>query len=86
MSPTGFEPDEGVRSWQSLVGKLANSEATVAWSPGPCGSSAERTVTLSHEDVLKALDTARAGWLQSGDTTILRDALLDLLRRLEDRE
>ncbi len=86
MSPTGFEPDEGVRSWQALVGKLADSEATVAESPDPSRSSAEPTVTLSHEEVLSALDAARTAWLKFGDTTALRQSLLDLLRRIEDRE
>jgi hypothetical protein len=41
---------------------------------------------LSHEAVLNALDTARAAWLRSGDTTALRQALLDLVRRRGERE
>ncbi len=86
MSPTGFEADEGVRSWQALVGKLADSEATVASSPDPSRSSAEPTVTLSHDIIEKALEEARSSWIRSGDTAALRNALLELLRRLEDRE
>ena len=86
MSPTGFEPDDGVRAWQTLVGISANPEASDAASPDPRRPSAENTVTLSHELIEKALEEARSSWIRSGDTAALRNALLELLRRLEDRE
>ena len=49
-------------------------------------SSAESTVTLSHDEIVQAIEAARADWLQAGDVEALRGALLQVLRQLEQRE
>jgi len=52
----------------------------------PGEGSSEPTVTLSHEDIARALEEARAAWVQSADLEALRNALLDLLERLKGGE
>lgn len=64
--------------------KPADSEQSDLASPGPCGSSTEPTVTLSHEFISKGLEDVRDDWSRTGDEKAFRRALLDLLRQLED--
>ena len=79
----GLEPVPDGGSSQILEGKLADSEALQSSEPGPHGSSAESTVTLSHDSINKALENARAEWLRGADPDALREALLEIVRRLE---
>ena len=78
----GLEPAEESRSSQSLAGITTESEAVEVNEPDPRGSSAEPTVTLSHDEIRRALDDARHAWARSADVVVLRRALLELLQKL----
>ena len=83
MGEEGLEPAEESRSSQALGGNAANSEAPDVAPAGPSRSSAESTVTLSHDSITEWLEAAHAAWLRTGDEKTLRRALLDLLWYLE---
>src|SRR5215468_10251948 len=68
---------------RSSADNVANSEAPEPSRPDPRRSSAEFPVTLSHDDIARALEDSRAEWLRSSDPKALRRNLLELLRRLE---
>src|SRR5215471_16479773 len=65
MEAAGIEGDSDARSSQVLDGNSANSEASTASRSDPPWSSAESTVTLSHEAIREALEAARAEWMRS---------------------
>ena len=86
MPRAGLEPGSDAGSSQVLIGNPADSEASEAHRPSPPRLSAEPTVTLSHDDVSRALENARVAWAHSPDPAVLRKALLELLRNLEGSE
>ncbi len=86
MPRAGLEPDKSDGSSPIVPGKAADSGPSDAESTDPCGSSAEPTVTLSHDSIAKGLGDARDAWTRSADPKALRRGLLELLRRLDEDE
>jgi hypothetical protein len=79
---TGLETSEESLSSPVLDRNQADSGQVEAQRAGPGGSFAESGVTVSHDDIRRALDEARHAWARSADREALRKALLALLQRL----
>jgi len=84
--PSGYEPETANRSSPILEGKAAETETVEQPLLGAQGSSADPTVTLSHDFVGQELADARSAWDRDADPKALRRALLELLWRLEKNE
>ena len=81
MGEEGLEPSAEARSSRAFAGGGKDSGAVAA--PAKLGRPlAESTVTLSHDDIRRALDDARHAWARSADPVALRKALLELLAKL----
>src|SRR5262249_51842423 len=71
---TGLEPALQDGSSPVLDRNRADSGQVEAQRAGSGGSSAEPGVTVSHDEIRRALDDARHAWARSADPVALRKA------------